>query len=186
MLFFFAAIQSLKLDKEKLLGVEAKKLLSDNNMMNDLSPENEEGMNYNLFNKKKKEKKNDDGKKDKFESFKRSLDLGKDKEKKEVTSKDALMTGQSSYHAPLSSILMKSDEESDKEREKEEISKLQRDNEEVSSLLNKAMSILASNKESLTSLTKKKKNEKKSTENSNKPRDLIDYKVIEVDDDNKK
>ncbi|KCZ79628.1 hypothetical protein H312_02984 [Anncaliia algerae PRA339] len=182
---FILSIAALDLDKrEKLLGVDAKKLLNkEGSLMNDMHSDNEENENYSFFKNKEGLNRMEDPKKERFRDFGKSLDNKKNK--KDLSPKDALMTSQSSYHAPLSSILMKNDEDNDKDKDHDDIIKISKDLDEARTLLTKALGILNNNRETISNLTNKKKEDKKE-KGANKARDLIDYKVIEVDDDNKK
>ncbi|RVD91556.1 hypothetical protein TUBRATIS_19890 [Tubulinosema ratisbonensis] len=186
---FILSINALEKDKrkDKLLGVDSKKLLStdDDNYMNRSMSDNDENVpSYNIFAKKEKQREDkvEDLKRKKFKDFQRSLEKEKEK-RKDLSSKDALMTGQSSYHAPLSSVLMKGEDETNKNKDNDDIKTFMKNNDEISNLLTKMLTILKDNKEILNnSLNSKKKLENNDkNDKNNKPRDLIDFKVIEVE-----
>lgn len=174
--------------RENFLGNDSRKLTHDDDkdILKDSHSDNEEKeVNYNFTGKKEKEERSEDLRRENFNKFKNTLKKPEKDDKKELSSKDALLSGQSTYQAPFSSALAKSDDEKNKNKDMiVGLKKFMSNNEKVASLLNKMSGLLNENKEMLNSMISSKKEPEgdgKNKEKNNGTSDVLDLKVIEVE-----
>lgn len=117
-------------------------------------------------------KKTRDGKKARKGPVEKGFPPGEDR--------DSMMMATQANYEPMSKLLLK---KAGKEDPKKEATELMRNNEDVSSLLAQASSLVNRNRELVSSLMADKKDSEKDSQN---PKYLFDYKVIEVNDGNGK